>query len=116
MKFMVIDMWENLPSPAFVTDEDGNVKVFDTYDEAKEEADDCQDGLIITDGRVFTMTEVLNLISSIEQAIWPENFKSSIGLNTMDFGDLALSKAQEFGIEQEFKDYMNADENYIGEY
>lgn len=49
MKFMVIEMWKNLPTPMFVTDEDGNVKTFETFEEAKIEADECQDGLVITD-------------------------------------------------------------------
>ena len=30
-----------------VTDEDGNNKVFDNYKDAKEEADNCQDGVVV---------------------------------------------------------------------
>lgn len=30
-----------------VTDEDGNNKVFTSYSEAKKEADQCQDGLVV---------------------------------------------------------------------
>lgn len=33
-----------------VTDEDGNNKVFTSYEEAQKEADDCQDGLVVEIG------------------------------------------------------------------
>jgi hypothetical protein len=38
---------EKFHDPAFVTDEDGNVKEFETYEDAAEEAADCQHGFVI---------------------------------------------------------------------
>ncbi|MES2331221.1 MAG: hypothetical protein V4539_16570 [Bacteroidota bacterium] len=38
---------EKFPEPQFVTDEDGNIKSFETYLEAVAEADDCQDGYVL---------------------------------------------------------------------
>lgn len=42
--FYVIEMF---PDPFFVTDEDGNTKTFTNYDDAAEEADDCQCGRVM---------------------------------------------------------------------
>lgn len=39
---------EQFPFPQFVIDENGNLKTFDTYREAKQEADDCQQGHVLT--------------------------------------------------------------------
>jgi hypothetical protein len=38
---------ENFHEPQFVTDEDGNLKSFDTYLQAQAEAEDCQDGHVL---------------------------------------------------------------------
>lgn len=38
---------ESFPHPHFVTDENGELKIFDNYLEAKKEANDCQDGYVI---------------------------------------------------------------------
>ncbi len=42
---------ENFHLPAFVTDEDGEVKIFPNYQKALEEANDCQDGYVISFAR-----------------------------------------------------------------
>lgn len=39
---------EGFPRPAFVTDENGELKTFETYLEAAAEAEDCQDGYILS--------------------------------------------------------------------
>lgn len=44
MEFMII---EKFGTPAIVTDEDGEVKIYDDYEIAKEEANDCQDGIVV---------------------------------------------------------------------
>jgi hypothetical protein len=38
---------EKFPEPQFVIDTDGNIKEFDNYFDALEEANDCQDGSVI---------------------------------------------------------------------
>lgn len=38
---------EKFGTPTIVTDEDGNVKEFETPESAQAEADDCQDGLVV---------------------------------------------------------------------
>ncbi len=38
---------EKFGMPAIVTDENGNVKEFETLESAQAEADDCQDGLVV---------------------------------------------------------------------
>lgn len=38
---------ENFGEPQFVVNEDGSIKSFDTYTEAAEEADDCQNGYVL---------------------------------------------------------------------
>lgn len=38
---------ENFGEPQFVLNEDGSIKSFDTYPEAAEEADDCQNGYVL---------------------------------------------------------------------
>lgn len=43
-EFFVI---EKFPDPVFVTDTDGNIKTFSTYQQAKAEADQCQQGFVI---------------------------------------------------------------------
>lgn len=41
---------ENFPFPQFVTNEEGELKSFDKYEDAAAEAADCQDGFIISFG------------------------------------------------------------------
>ncbi|WP_256004949.1 hypothetical protein [Pedobacter deserti] len=47
MNYIVIEKHGGAEYAAIVTDTDGNNKVFDVYEEAKEEAADCQDGIVI---------------------------------------------------------------------
>ena len=42
--FFVIEKFGN---PHFVTNENGEIKTFPTYSEAKAEADQCQDGYVL---------------------------------------------------------------------
>ncbi len=46
-RYIVIECHGGPEYAIIVTDENGNNKVFNTYKEAKKEADDCQDGLIV---------------------------------------------------------------------
>ena len=39
---------EHFHTPQFVSDKEGIVKTFNTYSEAKREADNCQHGYVIT--------------------------------------------------------------------
>ena len=45
--FLVIEMFGGIEHSLIVTDEDGNNKVFHTYEEAQLEADECQDGVVV---------------------------------------------------------------------
>lgn len=44
MEFIVI---EKFGTPTIVTDENGDVKIFDDFEEAGEETNDCQDGIVV---------------------------------------------------------------------
>jgi hypothetical protein len=66
--------------------------------------------------KTFTLEQVLDLLCSMEQAISPDLFTSSQGLDTFDFLDLPLCKAQELEIEDEFKTYMNTNPNFNESY
>lgn len=47
MQFIVIECHGGAEYAAICTDENGNNLVFENYDDAKKEADDCQDGIIV---------------------------------------------------------------------
>ena len=47
MSFIIIECHGAPEYAIIVTDHDGNTLVFDTYEEAEKEANDCQDGLIV---------------------------------------------------------------------
>jgi len=47
MAYIVIERFFNLEDSCIVTDEDGLVKVFDSYEEAKKESGDCQNGIVV---------------------------------------------------------------------
>jgi hypothetical protein len=47
MSYIVIETLGGPEYAIIVTDQDGNNKVFDTEEEAEEEASDCQDGLVV---------------------------------------------------------------------
>lgn len=45
--YIVIERFGGAEYASIVTDEDGNNKVFENKSDAQEEADDCQDGIIV---------------------------------------------------------------------
>ena len=45
--YYVIEWWNNLTCPAFVTDTDGNTMTFDSKEEAELIANECQYGEVI---------------------------------------------------------------------
>ncbi len=47
MAFTVIEKHGGPEYAIIVTDENGNNKIFDEYDDAEQEASDCQDGLVV---------------------------------------------------------------------
>ncbi len=47
MKYIVIECFGGAEYATVVTDETGNNKVFDSWEEAKAEAADCQEGKVI---------------------------------------------------------------------
>jgi hypothetical protein len=47
MAYIVIEKHGGPEYAIIVTDEDGNNKVFDTEEEAEQEAGDCQDGIFV---------------------------------------------------------------------
>lgn len=47
MSYIVIEKHGGPEYAIIVTDEEGNNKIFDEYDEAEQEASSCQDGLVV---------------------------------------------------------------------
>lgn len=47
MSYIVIETFGGAEYAIIVTDEEGNNLVFDTIDEAQDEADECQGGLVV---------------------------------------------------------------------
>ena len=47
MSYIVLETHGGAEYAIIVTDEDGNNKVFDDFDDAQHEADDCQDGIVV---------------------------------------------------------------------
>jgi len=47
MSYIVIETFGGAEYAIIVTDEEGNNLVFDTLEEAQDEADECQGGLVI---------------------------------------------------------------------
>lgn len=47
--YIVIEKFGGWQYAAIVTNEDGEVKVFDTKEEAQAEANECQNGIVIGD-------------------------------------------------------------------
>lgn len=55
MSYLVIETFPQFEQAALVTNEDGKVKVFDKLNEAIDESEDCQDGLVVsTESFVFS--------------------------------------------------------------
>lgn len=100
MRYIILDRFTD----NIVINGEGEVLEFDSYINASIEASECQDGLVIPTHttRLFTKQQVLDLILSMDIAINPEMYKSSKDLGTEDFCDLAICKANEYGLEEEF--------------
>ena len=100
MRYIILDRFTD----NIVINGEGEVLEFDSYINASIEASECQDGLVIPlhTTRLFTEQQVLDLILSIDIAINPEMYESSKNLGTEDFCDLAICKANEYGLEEKF--------------
>lgn len=99
--YIVIEKHGGWEYAIIVTDENGNNKVFDTYEEAEIEAEDCQDGIIIP-SEGFTKQQMLHTLVCMDQAINPKEYKTSKDLGREDFLDAAVSLAAELNLEEEF--------------
>ena len=100
MGYIILDRFTD----NIVINEEGEILEFDSYIDASIEASECQDGLVIPlhTTRLFTEQQVLDLILSMDIAINPETYKSSKHLGTEDFCDLAICKADEYGLSEKF--------------
>lgn len=47
MKYIILETYGGADYAIVVMDEDGNNKVFDSLEEAKKEASECQSGLVV---------------------------------------------------------------------
>jgi len=63
--------------------------------------------------KVFTLEQVLDILTSMDIAINPRLYRDSQNLDTVDFLDLAVCKAQQYGIHKEFDEYQKNDTNLI---
>ncbi len=63
--------------------------------------------------KLFTLEQVLDIIASMDIAINPKLYRDSQNLDTIDFSDLAVCKAQQYGIHKEFDEYQKNDPNLI---
>ena len=118
MKYVVLDKFTNFLS----VDENSNTLEVNSIEEANNEASNCQNGLVIplnTD-RLFTKAQVLDVLVSFAQSMYPEEFNSSKELTPEDFMDAPLCKADELSLTDEFekaiKIYSNASEDFINNY
>ena len=118
MKYIVLEKFTN----SLITNEEGQILEFDSEINAQLEADECQDGLVIpinTD-RLFTKAQVLDVLISFAQSVYPEEFNSSKELCPEDFMDAPICKAQELKLENEFNKaveiYANASESFLNNY
>lgn len=66
--------------------------------------------------KTFTQKQVFDLLLSMQQALTPFIFTNSKELDTIDFADLPICKAQELGIEEEYKEWANAQEDFLEKY
>ena len=100
MRYIILDKFTD----NIVINGEGEVLEFDSYVNASIEASECQDGLVIPmhTTRLFTKQQVLDLILSVDIAINPESYESSKDLGTEDFCDLAICKADEYGLLEKF--------------
>lgn len=100
MNYIVLEKFTN----NIVTNENGEVLEFDSKINASIEASNCQDGLVIpldTD-ELFTKHQVLDLLLSMDMSLNPEIYETSKDLGTEYFCDLALCKADELNLKEEF--------------
>ena len=51
--------------------------------------------------KIYTKDDIIDLLRSMSQAIDPTLYKSSENLDTIDFFDLALCKASQYGITEQ---------------
>ena len=74
----------------------------------------------LSNNGLFTKAQVLDILISFAQSIYPEEFNSSKELCPEDFMDAPLCKAQELGLENEFNKavevYSNASESFLDNY
>lgn len=67
--YIVIETHGGAEYATIVTNEDGSNKVFDHWKEAHNEADDCQDGLVIGIGRVDPVDVASHYLSENKRSI-----------------------------------------------
>ena len=120
MEYIILENFNN--NIELIKDDNGDTYITESLLEAQCEANDCQNGLIIpinTD-RLFTKNQVIDVLISFDQSMYPENYNSSKELESCDFADATISKAIELGLEKEFKvestKYANATIDQIMNY
>ena len=95
-------------------DESGEPLIFDDYEKAKAAmSEECQNGIVVplTNGKLFTQKEVVKLLVSFDQAVNPEEYNSSEGLDSTDFFDAAYGNAKELGLLSEFENLSEKHKN-----
>ena len=104
MRYIIIDDFNDTINIVCKDDDSGEPLIFDSYSETNDQIDEvAQNGMIISlDEPVYTLKQVLDILVCWEQTLNPETFKTSRGLDTIDFLDAARCKAHELTIEYLF--------------
>lgn len=118
MKYIILDKFTNF----IVTNEEGETIIFDSIEKAQNEANECQDGLVIplnTD-KLFTKAQILDILISFAQSMYPKEFNSSKELEPEDFLDVPIYKAKELSLIKEFEKaveiYKHASKTFLQNY
>lgn len=105
MQYIQIDNFNGNINIITKEDESGEVKIFDSLKEAEETlSENCQNGFVVPLG-IDVMEVILDLIYSMDIAVNPHEYESSKNLDSSDYMDLALCKADKLGLNEKLKEY-----------
>lgn len=123
MRYILIDDFNDNINIIRKDDGSGETLIFDSFEAANEQLEEqCQNGIVVPIGsdRLFTKAEILDVLISFAQSMYPEDFNSSKELSTYDFLDAPICKASQLGLEKEFniavEKYANGSDEFFNNY